>query len=751
MASKRLVAYLSGSGIYDEEGVKVSGDAAPVRLEHILDDLIDGIDTSGSITYIPGWTRTSVIPGQTAPYPEYDTIGNRSRSFDISDKTVYDFLITDVEEAYGCVFYFDTVEKKILVYDPNEVIVNTNIFISHDNLIKELNIEEVTDELATSLNVVGGNSLDIRYINPLGTDNIYRFNYFKDTSWMSQGLISAIDAWEDKVTSSSAAYANYTRLMVDEIDTQEYYQGWVETYSGSLVVLEKELEVLTANGQDTSEVEAQIVVVTQLLEDNTLLRDTANQNVTLYQGLARQITDELALNNYRFDSDYIPIPNFTEEQYLELQPFIIESSYVNENISITSITSNSSIYEKANYLYLSASAILLKMSEPKYIFEIDSVNFMQIKEFQAFRDEIALGAQITVEIEEGQTISVILLEMDMNFDDPEDFKMVFGNRLRMDDESFKFGDLLTRAINSGNANQVYAQQWNNWTRNYQDNVTNTIEPLDTTNSLEADAPQVTDIFEKGYKEGIYVNKGNFVNIITPSLLWNGYPIGGAGSGGGIVSEGPGIDINAISRVGLGGDSVLLYYGDSPVAEYSTVSAALAASQPGNLVYLPPGIYVENITIPSGVVLASMSNNSLISGTVIMNGECWMKGIAIDITVNSNTTTAGLLSGTSGTCILNDCGLIIRNNGVGNTYGIQMRSGALKLWNCVIEVYNNAGGNAIGVYEDLNLAGELFSSDTYYTALTSGAGKGYAFTNKGLTDWYITAGKTIVTTAPIGDI
>jgi hypothetical protein len=748
MASKRLVAYISGSGIYDEDGVLISGDPRPVTLKHLFNDLIYGVDTSGCVTYIPGWTvgNLEVIPGWYLPYPPYDTIGNRQRSFDISDKTVYDFLMTDVEREYGCVFDFDTVNNVIYIYDPEQAIVDTDIYISHYNLVKELNIKEVTDELATTINVVGGNGLDIRYINPLGSDNIYRFNYFKSTTWMEQDLIDAIDAWEVKVTSASGAYANYTKLMMDEIDTSEYYDAWVQTYSGSLAALNTKLQVLTDNNQDTAEVEQQIAEVSALLANNTALRNQANQRATTYQTSAKTIVDNVSLTN--FNLSYITTPNFTEDQYIRLQPFIIESSYVDDNISVTSITSNSTIYQKADMLYRSASAVLLKMSEPKYTFEVDAVNFMQIKEFQTFRDQIVLGARITVEIEEGRTMSAILLEMDINFDDPTDFKMVFGNRLRMDNESFKFSDLLGKAIDSGNSNKVYSQQWNTWTRNYQTDVTNTISPLDTTYGLRQNAPAVQDVFQRGYKEGVYINTGSFVNIVTPALLWNGYPIGAGG--GGAVLEGPGIDISGIT-VGLGGDTILLYYGDSPVAEFTTITSALAAAQPGNLVLLPPGTFIEDINVPSQVSLVSMGNNSTIDGSITLTGYCWLKGINLIATRTLTSTFAGLIGGTSGTSILNDCAIKLTNNGSGSTLGVQMRDGSLELWNCVIESYNNAEGNAIGVFEDSGISGALISSDTYYKALTSGEGKGYAFVNKGLSDWYVTAGKTVVTTAPIGEI
>lgn len=737
MASKKLVAYMSGSGLTDADG-KTIYEPVPVTLAHLLDDLIDGIDTSGSKTYIPGWTRTQLIPGQTAPYPEYDTIGNRSRSFDISEKTVYDFLMTDLEREYGCVFHFDTVNKEILVFSPEWAITPTDIFISHNNLIKELSIQEVTDELATSLNVIGGNSLDIRYINPLGNNNIYRFNYFKNTDWMSQSLISAIDAWENKIISSSATYCFYTKTMLDKTDEEQHYNTLVEISSGSLAALETKLQVLTDNGQDTTEVEHQIEIVEEELQENTTLRDLAHQSVLSYQTLAKNIVNNVSLTN---------TANFTQNQYLELQPFIIESSFVDDNITITSLTSNSSVYEKADRLYRSASAVLLKMSEPKYIFEVDLVNFMQIKEFQVFRDQISIGAEITVELEEGNAISVILLQMDMNFDDPNDFKMVFGNRLRMDDESFKFSDLMNRAIDSGNSNKVYSQQWNTWTRNYQNNVIQTIEPIDTTDGLAHDAP-APDVFGKGYKEGVYINTGNFVNIVTPSLLWNGYPIGSAGGGGAL--EGPGIDINGIT-VGLGGDSILLYSGNVPVREFATVTEALAAANSGNVVILPPGIFTEDIVIPDGVSITGTGNKSIIAGSAIFgNGSI---GTCINFQPDRDTSQEvyGIKGPTSGVAGLFDVWVYITNIGGGHTYGVLVDDGDIGFRHGGITVYSYDSGNAIGIYQKQFFGGTAYSHNNTVYGIANGSGKGHAFATSGQGDIYVTAGFVSTTTSPIGEI
>ena len=136
-------------------------------------DLISPSDTLlGTIlTYLPNWTIGEVDAELCTLF----------RTFDIADTTIYSFLMNDVEEAFQAVFDFDYNLQTINAYTVEGATNNTDIFMSFDNLLEEVNISEISDELVTALNVYGGGDLSINQVNPLGNDVLYDFSYFKST------------------------------------------------------------------------------------------------------------------------------------------------------------------------------------------------------------------------------------------------------------------------------------------------------------------------------------------------------------------------------------------------------------------------------------------------------------------------------------------------------------------------------------------------------------------------------------------
>jgi hypothetical protein len=128
------------------------------------------------------------------------------RTFNVNNSTAYNFLVNDMEKAYGCVFEFDTFNKTVSAYSNVIPAANTDILLTFDNLVKKINFTEITEEICTALYCYGGSNLDIHYVNPLGNNIIYDFSYFKTTEWMSQELIDALDAWEEKVAIGQGQY-----------------------------------------------------------------------------------------------------------------------------------------------------------------------------------------------------------------------------------------------------------------------------------------------------------------------------------------------------------------------------------------------------------------------------------------------------------------------------------------------------------------------------------------------------------------
>ena len=152
--------------------------------------LWDDVSPSGTLLYemllfAPNWSVGSVDASLQTLYRTFNQT---------SSTTIYNFLMTTVETAFNCIFTFDTDTRKIYAYATANATTNTDIYLSFDNLIKSTKLTEMSDELVTSMSVYGGGNLDIHAVNPLGTDTIYNFDYYKTTDWMSQDLITAINS-----------------------------------------------------------------------------------------------------------------------------------------------------------------------------------------------------------------------------------------------------------------------------------------------------------------------------------------------------------------------------------------------------------------------------------------------------------------------------------------------------------------------------------------------------------------------------
>ncbi|MBR4013706.1 MAG: hypothetical protein IKJ00_05360, partial [Clostridia bacterium] len=134
---------------------------------------------------------------------------NICRAFKENSATYgYDFMVNSVENAFEAIFDFDFMHHAIKVKRVESVTQKTNIYLSFDNVVNELQTTEKADDIVTVLNC-SGTDLDIRTVNPTGTNYIVDFSYYMDEvnyHWMSKGLIDKIKAWKALVDSKKAEY-----------------------------------------------------------------------------------------------------------------------------------------------------------------------------------------------------------------------------------------------------------------------------------------------------------------------------------------------------------------------------------------------------------------------------------------------------------------------------------------------------------------------------------------------------------------
>lgn len=433
------------------------------------------------------------------------------RTFEIPDSTVYEFLMNEVETSYECIFLFDSFTRTISAYTLENVTKNTDIILNYYNLINQIEIEEKSDEIVTALSVYGGNDLGISAVNPLGTNVIYDFSYFLNTNWMTEDLINAITNWNNKIESSQEQYSSLLTQYKDINNNLVTAKSELEDLKTERDSVEGVMKVmiegeLTNTQEYTDKVNEYNSLVAQVSAKESQISSIQDQ-INVINSSLKNINESLSFSN-----------NFTSEQYELLKTFIIENTYQNDSFITTSEMTNSEIQDVTMQLYNQSKEILNRVSQPRFTFEVDSVNFLFLKEFEYFSKQLELGCIINIEKDEGYYAKPILLEIDVQLDDPTNFSLTFGNRYKLDSSEYTFKDLFGDAIKAGSSVKFDSAKWGEYVNSGMNNtVTDFINSaLDTSkNNLINAVNQEIVINQNGLKGRNLTDSGDY----SPNQVW----------------------------------------------------------------------------------------------------------------------------------------------------------------------------------------------------------------------------------------
>ncbi len=330
---------------------------------------------------------------------------NKYRTFEIPTNSLYSFLMDDVEKAYECIFDFDIENKLINAYTSEDIVKDTDISLSFHNLIKNVKIEETSKDIITCLSVYGSGDFDIKEVNPLGTSNIYDFSYYLTSEWMSDDLIKAIKNWDNKVKNSEKTYSeNFSKLRDLNAELLKL-QGELETFKNDLKAGE---QVRSAGIPNISQ--SVINKINELNKDISSKQtqvNSKNKEIFSVQKILKDINSSLKFSN-----------NFTTKQILELDNFIFQGNYTNSNFVVTDKMTTPEIQDMSRQLLERGKKELKKLSQPSFTFSMDTVNFLFIEKFKPFINQLKLGSLIHAEIKKDVWVSPILLEMDIDYENP---------------------------------------------------------------------------------------------------------------------------------------------------------------------------------------------------------------------------------------------------------------------------------------------------------------------------------------------
>ena len=383
--------------------------------------------------------------GWTVKHVDAD-LANSYRTFEVPDSTIYSFLMNEVETAYECLFVFDSNDRTVSAYYLPNYLKKTDIYLTFQNLIKETDIQEEQEEIVTALKVYGSN-INIRGVNPTGSDTIYDFSYFKNTDWMQQELIDALNKWEQKVKDRKEEYKQ--QLLAKKNANRE-----LVTLKSDLVQLKEDYDSLEGvmavrvkAGTDFSDIKQQMDA--KQLEINAKEQQIQNKE-TQIQSLTNQLSDiskGLSLES-----------NITGDLWIELIPYIIQNTYQNDTFLSTSIMTEEQIQTQQEELLEMGYNVLSRVAHPRYTFQLDTVNFLNLKPFEQFTKELELGAILNIQNDE-ELIKPILLEVEYSFDDPTILNLTFGNRYKLDSAEYEFAELFGDAISAGTSVKFDSAKW----------------------------------------------------------------------------------------------------------------------------------------------------------------------------------------------------------------------------------------------------------------------------------------------------
>lgn len=196
----------------------------------------------------PDSTILGIIVNEYLPYWHVGTVDSdlvgKYRTFSESNVNLYNFLKSTVQQKYGCIVDFDTVNRRINVRSTQNHATTEPVFISLDNLAKEIERAEDTENIFTCLDVNGADGVTIRGVNPTGTNKIYNLDYYMNTSHFSQEFIDKWNTWKQAFADRQAEYQILTiERMLKTSEIVSAQANITEVYGADLGALEAQQSV----------------------------------------------------------------------------------------------------------------------------------------------------------------------------------------------------------------------------------------------------------------------------------------------------------------------------------------------------------------------------------------------------------------------------------------------------------------------------------------------------------------------------
>lgn len=309
-----------------------------IYLEAGTYNFYSGIDTSDPDTIV-GRIRECL--------PEWrfdidESLIGKYRTFDDINKNVYDFIKSDAQKKYGCVFDFDTYERIVHVIDVSTFVPTKQVYLSSNNLINKIKTNEDSENIITRLDVNGAEDVTIRSVNPTGTNKIYDLDYFMTEKNFTSDFIAKWRQWEADCEAKQSLYYDITMsynmkllaILTKEAEISDLEAELVSkeniqavTIQGIAQNLKKESDLDSIN----SEISSLKNQISGLKNDVASMKESASE----IHSERENINKALAFENYFTENEMVILRRYFIDDILQDNSFVAETAatYIEEDYS----------------------------------------------------------------------------------------------------------------------------------------------------------------------------------------------------------------------------------------------------------------------------------------------------------------------------------------------------------------------------------------------------------------------------------
>lgn len=450
------------------------------------------------LDYLPEW-KIGYVDSELQLNVPISPLCCKYRSFDGADnEPIYSFLMNEVAKAYQCFFIFDSENMTINIVSGNPTSVDSNgaprqdgavgsssnIVLTWSNAIKNTNIKATEDKIVTALRVhTADDQYSMGLINPTGNNILYNFSAYKSQMQYvadpdkNRTLWEAIEAWqtayENAKTSYQSAANKYVEKLLEVIKNESSMSEALSEYRSiaDKINIGAEAQGITARYLDYP------IYYTSINLDVTenwrkpYVGDLYNASKNYYETLATRDTNISTRDyNYRIlrnSRNYLTMDYKTAvanegysvlspKEVLELQKFIVEGDWTNENAVFSEEFTAEDIINVLKSVYSEAKVDHDNyISQQCYEFNVTSTNIMRLDGFAENIDELTLGRMASLQLDSGIWQFPILMGYHIDHSDDSSFEMTFDTNYSHKPIKKRFAKLFSSISSTSSNSNTY--------------------------------------------------------------------------------------------------------------------------------------------------------------------------------------------------------------------------------------------------------------------------------------------------------